>query len=153
MANTYIQIYLHIVFAVKNRDALISKYQEGQIHSYMASVINNLGHKAIIIGGTDDHVHMLISFNPVGMLPDLIKELKTSTTKFINSHRLCPFKFEWQRGYACFSYSHSLVDKVFRYIQNQRAHHTSESLADEMRKMLDGFGMSYDSKYLFESPA
>ena len=152
MANTYIRIYLHLVFAVKNRDALISPYREKQIHSYMAGTLYKLNHKPIIVGGIEDHVHILLSYNPNQTLPDLVKELKTGTTKFINNNHLCTFKFEWQRGYACFSYSHSMVDKVYKYIENQHQHHNGRSLQEELKSMLEGFGIEYDDQYIFSEP-
>lgn len=152
MANTYIKIYLHLVFAVKNREALISPYQEGQIHAYMAQALNNMGHKALIVGGTDDHVHILVNYNPSQPLPTMVRDLKTATTKFINTHHLCTFKFEWQTGYACFSYSHSLVDKVYNYIKNQHVHHKGKTLQEEIKSMLEGFGVEYEEKYIFQEP-
>lgn len=152
MANTYLQIYLHIVFAVKNREALIPPFQEETVYSYMAKVLQNLGHKPIIIGGTNNHVHILVAYNPNQLLPDMVKELKTSTTKFINTRLTSPFKFEWQRGYACLSYSHSMLPQVYRYIQNQKEHHKSQSVHDEIKLMLTAFNVDFDEKYIITDP-
>ena len=98
MSNTYTKIYLHIVFAVKDREALLPPLTQDRVHSYMATVLRDKGHFPVAIGGTENHVHILIDYNLSQPIPDMVRELKTSVTKFINSNHLIPFQFAWQRG-------------------------------------------------------
>lgn len=152
MANTYIKIYLHLVFAVKRRTALIASHWQNRVYSHMRGIITSAGHYPLTIGGTEDHVHILLSFSGKTALPDFVRELKTSCTKFINNQRITPFRFEWQSGYGCFSYSNSQLDAVSAYINNQQAHHKKDSLQGEIKHMLERFGVEYDEKYIFEEP-
>lgn len=150
MANTFSQIYIHLVFAVKNREALIPAMIRPRIHAYIGGIVRELGHTPIAVGGTDNHVHVLIGYNITKLIPDLMREVKSSTTNFINSNHLIPFKFGWQRGYACFSYSHSHIPKVVEYIKNQVEHHKSMTFIDELKRELDLRGIDYDMQYLFD---
>lgn len=152
MANTYLRIYLHIVFAVKNRNALIATHWRPRVHAYLSESLRQRGHLPLAVGGAGDHVHLLISFSGKETLPDLVKNIKTATTHFINNNRISVFKFEWQKGYGCFSYSHSQIESVANYINNQEEHHRKVSLRDEMKRVLDNFGIEYDEQYIFDEP-
>lgn len=150
MSNTYTKIYLHIVFAVKGREALLPVSLQPRIHKYMATVLNDMGHFPIAVGGIDNHVHILIDYKPFQPIPDMVRELKTCVTKLINTHHLIPFLFSWQRGYSCFSYSASQVGAVKNYIEHQMEHHTNMTLNEEMIMAYERFGVEYDKRYLFE---
>ena len=152
MANTFLRIYLHIIFAVKNRNALIASQWRSRIHGYITESLRQRGHQPIAVGGTSDHVHLLISFSGKETLPDLVKNIKTATTHFINDSRISVFKFEWQKGYGCFSYSYSQINSVAKYIANQEEHHKRQSLRDETKRVLDNFGIEYDESYIFDEP-
>lgn len=149
MANTYTKILLHVVFAVKHRDASISPLWATELYSYFAAALRNHGSYALEIGGIENHVHIFFDYNPKVPLPDMIRDMKSFSSKFINEHHILPCRFEWQRGYACFSYSASQIDAVKRYIQNQYEHHRGCSLADEVKNMLSKFGIDYDERYIF----
>ncbi len=151
MANTYIKIYLHLVFAVKNREALIPVYQLGRVHSYITGLIKNKGQTPIRVNGVTDHVHVLMAYDAKIPIPDLVRDVKAASTAFINENRLTPFHFQWQKGYSCMSYSQSQVEKVAAYIDNQNEHHRGLSLKDEIKMMLDRYGIEYDDDYLFEN--
>ena len=150
MANTYTRIYLHLIFAVKGRESLLPIYIQPRVHAYMTSILNNLGHHPIAVGGIDNHVHILLGYSPTQSIPDLARELKVSTTKFINTNGFIPFVFNWQRGYSCFSYSQSQVEAVKQYIRHQPEHHKGISLRDEVMKIYEKFGVEYDERYIFE---
>ncbi len=150
MANTYININLHIIFAVKNRESLIPPHWQGRIYSFLGGILSNKGHIPIAIGGTDNHVHIFFAYKPTDPLPDLVRDLKINTTKFINENRITPFRFNWQAGYACFSYSHSHIDKVTAYIQNQITHHKGVTFKEELVKFLEKFDVEYDERYILE---
>lgn len=152
MANTYSKIHLHIVFAVKGRESMLAPHCLPRIHRFMASTINNMGHHAIAVGGIENHVHILFSYNLTQNIADLVRELKVTTTKFINEQHLTPFLFSWQRGYSCFSYSASHIDDVKRYIENQFEHHKNITLKEEIIRIYERYGIEYDEIYIFEDP-
>ena len=152
MANTFTQIYLHLIFAVKNRASLIPALAESRPHTYLGGVLKQHNHIALAVGGTDDHVHILFRYNVNQTIPDLVRDLKSSSSKFMTQHRLTPFKFEWQTGYAVFSYSNSQVEAVKRYVENQHIHHKGLSLKDEVKSILDKLGMEYDERYIICEP-
>lgn len=150
MANTFSQVYLHIIFAVKGREAFLPVFIRPRIHRYIGGIIRDCGHIPIAVGGPDDHVHILIAYNLTASVPELVRTIKTSTSVFINSNHLIAYRFSWQRGYACFSHSHSQVDRVSRYIANQVEHHKNMTVRQEIIQELERRGISYDPKYLFE---
>ena len=150
MANTFTQIYLHFIFAVKGREAILFPGARERVHSYIGGIIRDCDHIPIAIGGTENHVHILIAYNVNQAVPDLVREVKVSTTNFINNNHLIPFKFAWQRGYACFSYSNSHVDTVKQYIEHQEEHHKCMTLREETIRDLERRGIVFDEKYLFD---
>ena len=152
MANTYSQVYLHIIFAVKNRNSLVPAIYLPRLHAYIGRVLRSHGHFPYAIGGIDSHVHMLVGYNINQSVPDMVRDVKSLSSRFISESHFIPFRFEWQTGYGCFSYSRSQVDAVCRYIANQNEHHKSVSLEDEIWQMLDKFDIEYDEKYILRDP-
>lgn len=150
MANTYTQLYFLIVFAVKNRDALISKVWQEKLHGYITGIVQNHGHKMLSINSMPDHVHMLIGYNHTKLLPDLLENVKTSSNDYIKINQLSRFKFEWQKGYGAFSYSRSQIPIVAKYIENQEIHHQKKSFRAEYLELLRKFEVEYDDRYVFE---
>ncbi len=150
MANTFSQIYLHVVFAVKNREALLPATIRSRVYAYISTFLHDAGNIPLAIGGTDDHVHILFAYNINTRIPDVIRELKSNVSRFVNDNNLIAYKFEWQRGYGAFSYSHSHIEAVKRYIRNQTEHHKQISFKDELVHILECFGMDFDERYLFD---
>ena len=150
MANTFTQIYLHAIFAVKYREAALLPTFREKVHAYLRAILREYGHIPVAVGGPDDHVHLLFSYNVNQPIPDLIRLLKANTSKMINANCYLLRKFEWQRGYAVFSCSNSKVMETVNYIQRQVEHHKSVSVQQELRAFLDLHGVEYDEKYLFE---
>jgi REP element-mobilizing transposase RayT len=150
MANTFTQCYFHLVFAVKNRDALIKKEWKNEMERYITGIVQNHGHKMLTIGSMPDHLHMLIGYNLNHLIPDLVGEVKTSSNAWIKEKKLSKFKFEWQKGYGAFTHSHSQIDKVIKYILSQEAHHKKRSFREEFLEMLDKNEIIYGDEYLFE---
>lgn len=149
MANTYTQIYIQIVFAVSNRLSLIHSEHKEEIYKYITGIIRNDGHKLIAINGMSDHLHILLGLKPDMALSDLVRDIKTNSSKFINQKRLTSGKFIWQEGYGAFSYGHSQLDIIIRYIQNQEQHHSRKSFKDEYLTLLKKFRVDFESKYVF----
>ncbi|MEO6253481.1 MAG: IS200/IS605 family transposase [Ferruginibacter sp.] len=116
MANTYHQIYLQTVFAVKYRNAVIEKAWSKQLHAVIGNLVNEANSKTIIVNGVEDHIHCFVGLKPVVSVSELMKTVKAKSSKYINDHSLTKSRFEWQEGYGVVSYSQSQVDKVYKYI-------------------------------------
>lgn len=149
MANTYHQIYLQFVFAVKYRNAVISKKWSDKLFGVIGNLINETNCKTIIVNGVEDHVHCFVGLKPVVAVSELMKTVKAKSSKYINDNNLTIERFEWQEGYGVFSYSQSQIDKVYKYIQNQEAHHKKQSFKDEYLEFLKKFKIEYDEQYIF----
>ena len=150
MANSYTQIHIHFVFAVKYRAALIDKVWKEKLHQYITGIFQQNKHKMLQINSMSDHIHIFIGMRPDQSVSALIQNVKTESSKWIKAENFCKSPFAWQEGYGAFSYSKSQVNDVVRYIQNQETHHRKESFLDEYRKMLTAFGIEWDEKYLFK---
>jgi len=150
MANTYTQIYIHIVFSVQGRQSLIKKEWKERLHKYITGIVKNEKQKLIVINSMPDHIHMLIGMKPDIALSGLIRDVKSNSSKFINEEHLTRGRFNWQEGFGAFSYSHSQLDTVIRYIQNQERHHERKTFRQEYLEILKKFAVDYDDKYVFE---
>ncbi|BFM42846.1 IS200/IS605 family transposase [Flavobacterium sp. CFS9] len=149
MANTYHQVYIQAVFAVKYREALINSEWKSKLLSILGNLINETGCKTIIVNGTENHVHCFLDLKPNVSISELMKTVKEKSSKYINDHKLTKSRFEWQEGYGVYSYSQSHIDAVYKYILNQEEHHKKQSFKEEYFTLLERFQVSYDEKYLF----
>jgi putative transposase len=150
MANTYTQCYFHLVFAVKNREALIKMKWKNEMEMYITGIVQNHGHKMLAIGSMPDHIHMFIGYNVNQLIPDIVGEVKTSSNAWIKEEKLSKFKFEWQKGYGAFTHSHSQIDRVIKYILSQEGHHRKRSFREEFLEMLEKNEIIYGNGYLFD---
>ncbi|NJL77603.1 MAG: IS200/IS605 family transposase [Saprospiraceae bacterium] len=150
MADVFSQIYIHIVFSPKNREALIQPEWEERLHKYITGIVQNRGHKMLAIGGMPDHIHLFIGLKPSESISNLVREIKTETNSFINAERLSPFKFDWQNGYGVFSHSRSQVHTVCQYILTQKEHHRKKSFREEFLKICEDFGVEIGRKDIFD---
>jgi REP element-mobilizing transposase RayT len=151
MANTYTQIYLHIVFAVEGRQNLIAPEHNDELQKYITGIVTTQRHKLIAINNMPDHLHVLVGMRPDAALSDLVRDVKTGSSKFINEKRWVIGRFSWQEGFGAFSHSRSQLDDVIRYIQNQQQHHARKSFRDEYLELLEKFGVPYDQTYIFKT--
>lgn len=147
--STFSQIYIQVVFAVRGRNSLIAQSWEEELYKYITGIITNKGQKLIAINGMPDHIHLLIGMKPSCCLSDLVREIKKASNSFINEKKFSKFKFEWQEGYGAFSYSHSSLNDVIAYIQNQKEHHKKKSFREEYIDFLKKFEVEYKDEYLF----
>ena len=150
MANTYTQIHLQFVFAVKYRNGLIHASFKEELYKYISGIIKENNHKLLAINGLPDHLHIFIGMRPSQSISDLLQDIKGSSSKWINEKKFLKVKFEWQEGYGAFSYSKSHVNNVINYIQNQENHHKKESFREEYLKFLKVFEIEYDERYIFK---
>jgi putative transposase len=151
MANTYTQIYIQIVFAVQGRQSLIRPQHNDELQKYMTGIISGQGHKLIAINNMPDHFHILVGQRPNVALSDLVRDIKAGSSGFINDRRWVLGRFSWQKGFGAFSYSHSHLDAVIRYIQNQQEHHRGTTFREEYLELLKRFNVSHDERYTFQS--
>ena len=149
MANTYTQIYIHIVFAVQGRQSLIQREHNDELQKYITGIITNNGQKLIAINNMPDHMHILIGQKPTIALSDLMRDIKAGSSGFINDRRWVAGKFAWQEGFGAFSYGHSQLGTVIRYIQNQERHHRRRTFREEYLALLERFHVSHDERYIF----
>jgi len=150
MANTYSQITIHAVFAVKYRENFITKDWRDNLHQYISGIITNKGARSLAVGGWKDHVHILFGIPLTTSIADFVGTVKTNSSKWINEQGYIRSKFNWQDGYGAFSYAKSHRDIVIKYIMNQEEHHRVKSFKEEYIKMLTDFDVVYEDKYLFE---
>lgn len=139
-----------MVFADKNRKTLIKKEWKNKLEKYITGVVQNNHHKLLAIGSTHDHIHIFIGYNPNFAIPDLVRDIKTSSNAWINSNKLSRLYFEWQKGYGAFSHSQSQINSVIKYILTQEEHHKKKSFKTEYLEFLYKKRIDFDSKYVFE---
>ncbi|MCX6326742.1 MAG: IS200/IS605 family transposase [Bacteroidia bacterium] len=148
MSQSFVQIYVHIVFHTKNNAKFIREDVESELYSYLGGILKNYKSNPIQIGGTSDHVHILCTL-PKTMAPaDLVEEVKKSSSKWIKTKGAHYHNFYWQDGYGGFSLSSSGVEAVKKYITTQKEHHKKLSVIDEYRNLLDEYGIQYEERYL-----
>jgi len=150
MPNTYSQIYVQIVFAVKGRENLISKSNREELHKYITGIVQKREQKMLSIFSMPDHTHLLIGLKPSIAISDLVRDIKAGSSNFINEKKWLQGKFNWQEGFGAFSYSRSQIDDVIKYILNQEEHHKKKTFREEYLDFLVKFEVEYDNKYLFE---
>ncbi len=150
MGNTYHQMYIQAVFAVKYRAALIQPEWKHRLFGVIGNLIKDAGCKPIIINGVEDHVHCFFGLIPSASVSNVMQNAKAKSSKWINESNLLERKFNWQNGFGAFSYSHSAIENVFRYIQNQEAHHKKEKFLDEYIGLLKQHEIEYDERYIFQ---
>jgi REP element-mobilizing transposase RayT len=148
MANTFTQIYLHLVFAVQNRISLIQPEWRDELYKYITGIVQNNEHKLIAINGTQNHLHIAVGYKPHQLIPNLLQDIKGYSSKWINDKKFIKGKFTWQAGYGAFSFSHSQMDKVVKYINNQEQHHKKQTFHEEYIKLLENYNILFDQKYI-----
>ncbi len=146
----FTQLYVHIVFAVKYRERLLTKEMRDELFKYISGIITNRKHKVIIINGMADHIHILIGLNPNDKISDLVACIKRESSYFINDKKWFRGKFHWQDGYGAFSYGRSQLNDIYKYVANQKAHHKRRTFREEYIELLKRFEIKFEEKYLFD---
>ena len=150
MANVYTQVYLQLVFSPMRYENVIPQKHKGELQKYTTGIIQNRKHKLLAVNFMPDHIHILIGYNPSQPLPDLVRDIKAISSKFINEKKWIPGRYQWQERYGAFSYSRSQIDDVIKYINSQEEHHKKASFKEEYLKLLEKFEVDYDPRYLFD---
>jgi putative transposase len=149
MANTYTQLYIHIIIVVKGRQNQINKENKDELYKYITGTIQNKQNKLIALNGESNHIHILISINPKQSISDLVKDIKLSSSEFINSKNWIKGKFYWQEGFGAFSVSKSKIMDLIEYIKNQENHHRKKSFKEEYIGFLKKYNVEFDERYIF----
>ena len=150
MPNTYTQLFIHVVFAVKGRENLLQKKHREVLQKYMTATIQNDGHKMLAIFCMPDHVHFLVGLNPSVSISDMIQDVKRASTNFINEKKLIHGHFNWQKGFGAFSYSKSQVPNVCEYITKQEGHHRKRTFKEEYIEFIKLFNVDFKNEYVFD---
>ena len=140
MPHSFNKIWIHAIWATKERTPLIATEIEKQVYNFMRSQFVESGCPVRIINGMPDHVHCLFLLNPQKAIADIVKQVKGSTSHFINEQDLMKEKFAWQTGYAAYSVSESVLEKVFEYIKNQKQHHAKKTFQQEYEEIIKLIG-------------
>ncbi len=149
MPNTYTQLHIHFVFAVKYRRAVITNEWEDRLHKYITGIVQGNGHKMLAVNYAEDHIHIFIGLNPKQSISEIMRLVKGDSSEFVNKENFTKRKFKWQEGYGTFSNSNSQIDAVVKYILNQKVHHAKTSFKEEYLKILKDNNIDYDEKYIF----
>jgi REP element-mobilizing transposase RayT len=150
MANTYSQVYIHIVFVVKGRLNLISENHREELQKFITGIISKRDQKLLAIYCNPNHTHIFVGMKPQLSISDLVRDIKAGSSKFINDKKWIAGKFSWQEGFGSFSHSHSHIDTVVKYVNNQKEHHHKKTFKEEYLEILKNFAVDYDDRYLFE---
>ncbi len=150
MANTYTQINIHAVFAVQGRENILKSEFRNEIFKYMYGILKNNKQFPLAINGYQDHVHLFFELHPTSALSDVVRIVKTNSSKWINERKFLPGKYAWQEGYGAFSYSRSQRNSVIQYIMKQEEHHKKRPFKEEYLELLIKNEIEYDQNYVFE---
>lgn len=150
MSKTYSQINIHCVFAIKGRQNIINKSFRDGLHKYMSGILRKDNAYPLAIGGWKDHVHVFFELPPDSKISDLMRMLKATSSKWINNNKFIAGKFQWQEGYAAFSYSRSQRNEVIHSIMNQEKHHSQKTFREEYFELLHKFEIKFKEEYVFE---
>src|SRR5690606_35883444 len=144
MPNTYTQIYIQIVFAVEGRQNLISPRHREELQKYITGIVINRKQKLIAIFCMPDHIHLLVGISPTIAISDLVRDIKSGSSNFINEKKWVRGRFNWQEGFGAFSYSRSQIGAVSDYILEQESRHEGRTFRKEYLSLLRKFDVEYD---------
>jgi putative transposase len=148
MSSTHLDLIYHLVFSTKERRPWIEEFWEKRLHSYLAGIICGLGGISKEIGGAADHVHIEVSLKATHCLADVMREIKTNSSRWIHS-AIGERRFGWQDGYGAFTVSRSDVEALRQYIQEQKEHHRKKTFQEEYLDLLRRSGIQFDETYLW----
>jgi REP element-mobilizing transposase RayT len=150
MANTFTCLRYHVVFSTKHRERWIRPELQERVWAYLGGITKQGGMKALLVGGVEDHLHMLLGLPPTLALSGAIKQINGGSSGWIRENLPGCRGFGWQDGYAAFTVSRSQAPGVEEYIRGQREHHRVRTFQDEYRALLDRHGIEYEERYLWD---
>ncbi len=149
MAQTLVSLMVHVIFSTKNREPLITPEIEPELFAYIGGILKNHDSRLLDAGGTADHVHLLVSQSKNVALSSLMKDVKKDSSSWIKTKGRNFRNFHWQDGYGGFSIGKSDIPGLKRYVANQKQHHRKRSFQEELREILDEYGIAFDERYLW----
>jgi REP element-mobilizing transposase RayT len=152
MANTYTQLHIQFVFAVKYRMCLIHPSWEDELYKYITGIVQNHKHKMLAVNGMPDHIHVFVGLHPTESISSLMQTVKGESSEWINTKGFVKGRFQWQEGYGAFSYTRRHVKMIIDYVLNQKEHHRRKSFLEEYREFLKEFEIDFDERYIFKEP-
>ena len=147
MPSTHVSLHSHLVFSTKDRLPLISTDWRERLHAYLGGIVKGLGGTPLAIGGTVDHVHLLVGLRSSHRLDYVLRDIKADSSEWI--HRELRARFAWQKGYGAFSVSPASLESVTRYVSNQASHHQRVTFQEEYLHLLKISGVEYDERYIW----
>lgn len=150
MPNTYTQLYTHVVFAVRGRRGVLSNDWRELLHQYINGIVVNKGQKIMIINSVKDHVHILLGLKAECRLSDIVRDIKSNSSRWINDNKYVKGRFDWQEGFGAFTVGHSQIQTVINYILNQEEHHRKKSFKEEYIEFMVASEIDYKPEYLFD---
>jgi Transposase and inactivated derivatives len=149
MASTLTNLIVHIVFSTKNRLPLITHELQPKLYAYMGGITRGEGGSLIAIGGIEDHLHMLVRLPSTTSIAEMLRRIKGNSSHWVNEQHNITVSFGWQRGYAAFSVSQSLISRVTEYIKRQESHHKKITFKNELERLFLRNGVEYDERYVW----
>jgi len=150
MSNTYTQLYVHVVFSVKGRQSQIKTGNKEELHKYITGIVQKRNSKMMAINSMPDHIHIFLGLKPNISVAEIVRDIKHSSSNFINEKKWLFGRFFWQEGYGAFTYSESQTENVVNYILNQEVHHRKKTFKEEYLELLKLFNIEYDEKYVID---
>ena len=150
MPQSLANILVHLVFSTKERAPLLEDAWRDPLHGYIGGIVRRCGSDLLAANSVADHIHLFFSLPRTITVADLVKEIKTGSTKWIQEQDTRLAEFHWQAGYGIFSVSPGHKDAVIRYIAGQQEHHRTVSFRDEYRRLLEKYGIQYDERYVWD---
>ena len=150
MPQSLTKLYAHLIFSTKNRERWLDEAIRSRVHGYLATVIRDLDSPWVVVGGVEDHVHILFDLGKKTPPVKFVEQVKRESSKFVKTLGLKYSRFYWQRGYGMFSVSPKDRDEAEEYVRNQEEHHRSRSFQDEYRKLLHKYDVVFDEQYVWD---
>ena len=150
MPQSLSKIYIHLIFGTKDREGMIEDVVRKELHSYMATILQNWETPVLTIGSVEDHVHILCMLSKNHPICKIAEEVEKSSSKWLKTKSSELTNFQWQNGYGAFSVSQSKLEAVWQYIDNQKNHHRHESFQDEYCRFLKAYNIDFDERYVWD---
>ncbi|PQO28236.1 IS200/IS605 family transposase [Blastopirellula marina] len=150
MPQSFASLYVHLIFSTKNRESWIEDEWSPRLYEYVAGTLRKQNDQLLIGGGMADHIHLLISMSRESSIVDIVRNVKSNSSRWIHENFPGSTGFAWQAGYAAFSVSRSALPEVRQYIENQKQHHTTRTFEEEFLAFLERHELEYDPRYVFD---
>lgn len=150
MSQSLSRILVHLVFSTKNREPVLSREVQGELHAYLVGILNNIDCPSLQVGGVEDHVHLFFGLSRTRTISEVVEAVKTASSKWIKTKGLAFAGFHWQAGYGAFSVSQSDAEAVIQYVRDQARHHQKMTFQEEYRRLLERYQVAFDERYVWD---